>query len=1497
MIKKSLFKIKGMQRDLSEANYSPEYSYENRNIRITATDDNTLLSLTNEKGTKYTEVKGIGKHIKGIPIGHSLMNDEYVLFTSGDPELKEIKDIDNVDKIIQDIYGKEYDIDIESDIEDRIYKIWLDNKEVNGETVYRGDLNFSVYNPIETLAFYENEDIKKVYWTDGLNIPRLVNIADKLNYNDNSFDFIHKLKLKESVSITKSTLSNGLFAPGVIQYAFTYYNQYKQESNIFYISPLYYISYLDRGANAEDKVSNSFTINLDNLDNSFDYVRIYSIHRSSIDSTPFVKRIVDIPINKSTTLYNESEYRIPINKQDVYIETVDGNILTLLDMKPIKVEGNKEIFLLSPVLHKYIRFYSPEKDNGYTYIEITDNFFADIEVVNGNQIIVKGDLNIHSAERKSAFFIDNGILGSSVDPTELLYKGGEEIISGTMAQKDNTLFLGDIKLKRSLINKEIRDYFKFKIPEFKLGKIRKSPSFKGFYPYENTLKYNARELKSFKYLETYRLGVQFQHYSGRWSEPIFINDIRNEVPINSPIGYIENNIELPVAQFNIEDKTIITKLLSEGYTKIRPVIVYPSLNDRECICQGLLCPTMFNLVDRFNNRPFAQSSWFIRPYVRNTDLLVTNKSTIGDNVEYRHYYPLPNAYGLNAEIQSVRSNSLGLEEVTTSSADLEKSSDLFFVDQSILTFHSPDIEFDDNIKNLDTSNLKLRIVGYIPLTSFYGDIDIQTDTPPNQFKGTSVTALGFKKFNISYSSESLVKTTLNSGTFWYDDVSDINEGLTNTNKVLFGFVVYPFHRNGSLNNQDRADDNGYKSALLKQKRMSNIKVSFASQYFNKDKIWNAYKADDDNNTGITKAELFDSNEMIITKLDNNSINKSEDLVYYGNVETDLISNTERPYPIVISKFPSSEPNFGSQYELLENYRNEDKKVTDTTYGVDPVSMKYKSTAHFVLALNNTKSNNVKILPTFNSEEVITDYSNLFKNFKSLSWNSEIAGITQDYIDIDKVPYNWLWLGELYDDTVKNRFGGQTEEAFENNEWLPCGEPISLLDGINIKDSLTLTWEEGDTYYQRYDHLKTYPFTKEEQNSIVEIVSFMCETRVNLDGRYDKNRGLLSNLTITPEVFNLMNPVYNQKDNIFVYRAVNPIRFSLDNFRNSVTWTKTKMAGELIDTWTNITMASTLDLDGDKGIVRAIRKINNSLIAFQDSGISQILYNENTQLTTAEGVPIEIGNSGKVQGKRYISDSIGCVNKWSICESPLGLYFIDDISKNIFLFNGKLDNLSDRLGFHSWLVNNSKDVDVWNPYEFNNFVVYYNKINKDVYIVLKDDCLTFSESLNQFSSFYNYGDTPYISNITDRSIMVHKAANEKYYKIWLQNEGYYNRFFYEYKPFSTTIIANENPLSDKIFNNIEFRADSWDEESNLLDSTFDLLTTWNEYQYGELELDDIYCNPSSLKKKFRIWRANIPRDKTNKMDRMRNPWLYLKLSKETHNTDKTTLHDIVVQYYE
>lgn len=1581
MQKQVIFKTKGMQRDLSASAFNSGYSYENKNVRVMPTDESTLLSLINERGNKKSSIAGVGDYIKGIPIGQALINDELIIFTCGGKS-----------SLYTDMSAEDLDT------EDRIYKLWFNNGALTGKILFRGDLGFNYKHPIETISFYENTDIRKVYWTDGLNQPRVINIAAASDvvskWDTDSFNFVRTLSLNEKVAIERNIVANGSFAPGVIQYAFTYFDKYGQESNIFYTSPLYYISYNNRGASPEDKVSNSFNIEVTNVDRRFDYIRIYSIHRTSINATPDVRRVVDLapPTGRSNYKLSSYEINLPANKMTMY-RTGSGAEKTLDQYEPSHSGPNYKSWSFNTNEYYGINF-------GGDYLTWDAGTSFTITITNGNkarmQLANNGNMTGTLSIAKVTY-TDNGSSGDSVDPTELLYVGGEEVVFGTMAQKDNTLFLGDIKTKRKTLDSTIRSYFKGKSITFStFNKSISSPEAKGYYPYSNQLKMNSYQFKTFKYLEYYRFGIQAQHYTGKWSEPIWINDVRNTVHIDTTF-YSDNKIGLPVAEFTLDDVTIINRLLANGYVRVRPVVVYPTINDREAVCQGILCPTVYNVSDRFGNSPFAQSSWFTRPnapfdeykahhYYQDSEgkwsadwiefdgtgpsiysragVMTNNRTNVskvsngtttynmdtvnkGAWAEFRHNYPIPSNSERNAEIQCIW-NPPSKPYVDNSMDDASVASwvsqyaENYYIDQNIVTLHSPDIEFDNEVRSIDTSGLKLRIVGIVPITAFASDIDIQTSTPVNNFYDSSELPLGFYKepvgaengfytdsgypfFTKSYGDSHFGWRGLISGAFWFDEVTAYRGGTGNTHHYTTGFVVYPWHRNGSLNNTKFATD-GYRSAMLDKKKISNMRFSYKTQYMNPDKIWDAYISGDSTRTGISGIAVFDSNEVSLVRLPAQENSGLSDINYYGNVDKLLtvsrIGDKKDGYPIMTSGVQNADTD---AHKLFSGgYMQIDSRFTDQITGTDPVRIKYKSTPHAVLALNYTTSGAQRILPTIQDYNVgyptttdiwnvnyvggnVTSKQHLFwdknKNINSISQDVIKTDITGDVSMMGGIQYGWLWLGELYNDNVQNRFGGQTEEAFENNVWLPCGDPISLVDTSNGgKSSVTIRWEEGDTYFQRYDHIKTYPFTLEDQNAVTDIVSFMCETRVNIDGRYDRNRGQTSNFSITPENFNLVNDVYSQPNNFFNYRTINPNKLNLDNFHNSITWTKTKTAGELIDTWTNITLASTLDLDGDKGNIRALRRFNNNILAFQDRGISQILYNENMQVSSTDGVPIEIANSGKVNGKRYISDRIGCTNKWSMCETSKGIYFIDDITKGIFLFNGQLDNLSDRLGFHSWINRASDSIDIWNPVDFDGFVTYYDKVNGDVFFISKDECLAFSEPLGQFSSFYSYEKTPYFTNLEDRGIAFNVEGTGTLYKPWLHNEGDYNMFFGVYQPFYTTVIANPDMPVDKIFNNLEFRSDSWDKNGNLLNTTFDTLTVWNEYQQGTSTLNNILGRPSDLKKKFRIWRANIPRasaiGSTKKgRDRMRNPWLYIKLSMEEENVNKTVLHDMIVHYFE
>ncbi len=120
----------------------------------------------------------------------------------------------------------------------------------------------------------------------------------------------------------------------------------------------------------------------------------------------------------------------------------------------------------------------------------------------------------------------------------------------------------------------------------------------------------------------------------------------------------------------------------------------------------------------------------------------------------------------------------------------------------------------------------------VPLTAFASDIDIQTSTPVNNFHGSSRIACGFYKEPIGVENDFSYEGSITrfgdshfgwrgliSGAFWFDELTAYKKDSGNTKHLTTGFVVYPWHRNGSLNNTKYAT-NGYRSAMLDKKKMS-----------------------------------------------------------------------------------------------------------------------------------------------------------------------------------------------------------------------------------------------------------------------------------------------------------------------------------------------------------------------------------------------------------------------------------------------------------------------------------------------------------------------------------------------------------------------------------------------------------------------------------------------------------------------------------------------------
>lgn len=1781
------FQPKGINTNMSFKFQSNEYATYMKNIRLTE-DNNGVLSLQFEKGnTKLLD-------ISGTPIGVCILNKYLIIFTHSTR-----------------LEGTEI-----FSTTDNIYRIEIKEDTLNKELLFSGNLNFDTNHPIETLGVYENENIQKVYFIDGKNQARVINIVytyrDRIdeyerknisiNLIDKSLDFIAELQLQEHIVISK-ILGNGSFPQGTIQYVFSYYNKNGRQSNLFYQSPLQYLSYAS-GVSPEDKVNCSFKLKIYNPDKQFDYLRIYSIIRTSQDATPTVKRVVDLSIsdtNKNKTslskvstlntgsnlddfgktmevtniakfeqidnynngLYvqgavcygkylfqayiggkfidiinletNQKQALLTINI-DVNTRAYHGNVLSFgKDIAPgsnfpylyysCENNSNPQILVIKITSSNadsnqwtgelVQTIYLPESNggnsqNGSTDISTTfkhyyqngcidtennciwvsgytmESFNSNIGAYDNNKLIYrkyelpsvsekkvyfsynnvldsfilpfkkgtqgmvirnnklyqcfgydKGDVydefldcidlstkqifhsyqfpktqlaglgeelespyiyknNLYLSatvnnwryytlwsisfngggdiivppeppipeEKADISFIDNGSIGDIIDPTELLYLGGNTICPNTFEQKDGTLFIGNYTINNNDISEETAIKIR-NLLSSKLGFKYKATSifYKGkndYYNYEGQL--GESDVAGFKYMEWYGVAIQFQNKNGRFSSPIYLGSTRNYFPSRIVDYNLSEVVGVNRGELNLDiNITELAKIVDTNiWVKARLLIVNPTNNLKTVLCQGIISSTVFNYRDRYNNAPFTMSSWRMNSLGKHLKPLFANSISWGEvqNIEFSkspiiggnsttriiikcimrlsHYRTIvvsedtrvlydntsptiikakENLKKWNANIDitkipddSWKNNANIIQEIKINDVDtiVNDFGECFAYDESLVTFNSPDIE---NQYNNINKKAKLRIIGILKSNPLFSNYLIQGSDLNDSSKG-NVPTKNIKDFT--------------SALLWRDmDSSWDNLGDYDANKDWL-FATYLWHRETSYsdNGIEKKNSNGNSRKVWSKpvkKIISNTRECTTSylrdslSYINDIEEINKFNYYE---LPIDDIKVITTNRDVIYKLNSNMGDSYTETLSYTS-DTNKLFPTNNEYPIYGQQYYAYKEDSISDYIIYNTIIVDGKAVTSK----DPIRIKYKETPHAIISFGSKNNSTIKLPRMSIKHKSEIDRVGEDAVTRKLFWNTENNSYTKDFIwtkyineyanymnptDIETNYFfynanpsinDYYYLADLCvqdPDTSPYELSNDNKDIISQYSFIPAGEAIEL-----IGDTISLRGNRGDTYYQRWDCLKTFPYSTDDKNQYIDITSFFVESRINLDGRYDKQRGLKYNLGVLNTNFNLINKSYTQRNNFFNYRQIEDE--GVNNFPNQITISKTKVLGEDIDSWTNITLASVFDLDGDKGKLNAIRKINNDLYCFQDNGISRLLYNSRVQVNTSDGVPIEIANSAKLQDKQYLSDSIGCQNKWAIKSTSSGIYFIDNYNGGLYkltsngiesISNNKMKNYFSSLPIGEWSPNNiTAKID-------------YDDITKDLYIITKDSSLAYNEFLGEFTSFYSYNPL-YIVNLQDKSLQLQteriqdSALSEDITNIWESYKGNYGSFYGSDKAEANVeFIANGDFDSDKVFETVELTTSDIAKINNWKADCypFDTLEVSNEYQRGKNEASSI-----NVKKKFRTWRWQIPRNSkknedgiiTNR-DRIRNMWAKIKLSKKYNSP--LSIYDINVAYY-
>lgn len=1610
--------IKGMSKDSDPFVFNNQYSFENRNIRITGSKDSSLLGITNIRGDKPLDISLVipdgyspDQIVGGTPIGIASVNQYIVVFSCDSPYFK----------------------DSGNGVEDRIYRLDLNTKEV--VILAAGDFNFNVDNPIEATMYYETEDIINVYWVDGKNQFRKLNILDpdiqpkqqgtrKYNTPYTSINNIDSKAMFSSEPLSvfiQKDYGTGSFPAGTIQYYITAYKKYGAETNIIWESPLYYMSPKNRGEVADKIVANSFILSInvsEELSKYFDNLRIYSTQRTSIN----------------------------------------GDVAAYL-VKEVSISG------------------------GAGNYKVVDTGTAQ-ETIDPTEILYKTSEPISP----STFEQKDG----------RLFIGNVELIGEDSGQLKNILSrFQEVGLPITTFNKKVPYYAPDGIYPYESNLDLDNQSIKGFKEGNSYLFGLQFQRKTLDWtpvipicLHSDSLGHNTYSYEPLGRPHVNFDDDTITIP-QATIDLDSDDIWEGNPP-DLSNYIAVRAVMAEpaiGHNRVRlQGVVNPTLYNIRQRSSNLPYG-----VSSWSFRPMGEANGYDTIDTVNTNnrslipaFTVTSGIQNKVSIKANENAEIQNSVGCIASYAMDQYSSLSEDIKNLFSWELNTTN--YYIDQNIIDIYSPDIN-DNTIPGLE-GKFQVRIVGVVPFTSYNSSYIVQTSSVQADLDSPGLLNIPISGDNINYDQD-----WLRSRPLWKDGVRGDTKGgcikfqdfpLLPYRDFQAGYITYMWHRQGSLNN-DRNIDNAEKAqtAVLNHKIFANLKYSYFTSYFKDGKYFNLSDISENNDgSEIEPLDLrvYNSNEATAISVDSR--------VYMGNIDTVMVynlfkrdgenaANTESTafvenggYPIVLQDVNGP--------QIVYGFEGATAIARDYVYGVEPVPIKTKSIPHIVTSLPIKRDTSPGIdtyttLPSFiystydmdNQPTTITlnrnlsttgltmsyDIQKAMDNTKGKSFELAVGIVTSDDLPktegeyliwqkveiggggqpsnlyniwhvqveiVDSSPsYTYLddletgevistnegdliltitgkvispvpiliggtcFVGEFYAGSREFSQGSivvnvsSNPDSFEiDNKELSLIAPSSmknlpLLYVIDIFEDLqaadiyglqrkgegdnpdeiaydqhglsALRWNvistssqidisdtgcprfslhlSGDTYFQRWDCLKTYPFTEEDKNSVVEVGSFMLETYNNIQARTDRNRGKLDNTTTRPTNFDLYNEVYNQSQDFIAQQYLEEDLIKNNLFPTTVYWSLNKTIGEPIDTWMKINTISSLDLDGNKGRVTSINRLGNNLYVFQEHGISVILYNEQTQISTTSGVPVEIANSGLVNGKRYISDIVGCNNKWSIVNGMNTLYFIDSATKGIYKLSDSISSISSNTGFIGW-SNLNIDDNIWSPNNRNSFLSGYDRTNGEVLFMRDSEALVYSEQLGQFTSFVDYRHTPYITTVDDLNIAVwtdNTTGNIKFSELEGGDDKSYGRYLgnYDYSlppyEYSITLVANPEPMLDKIFDVLEFKGDEMElpmpdnpesvyKKANN-DCPFSKVRIWNEYQdSGDILLNQLYGRPSSLKKKFRTWRVNNLRDNKGKgiKDRIRNPWCYIKLTgpviKEDNVALQNWIHNIALHYF-
>lgn len=404
------------------------------------------------------------------------------------------------------------------------------------------------------------------------------------------------------------------------------------------------------------------------------------------------------------------------------------------------------------------------------------------------------------------------------------------------------------------------------------------------------------------------------------------------------------------------------------------------------------------------------------------------------------------------------------------------------------------------------------------------------------------------------------------------------------------------------------------------------------------------------------------------------------------------------------------------------------------------------------------------------------------------------------------------------DVSSSQYGGSLPSNYEANQYISTGHVNFNPQALNNDEVFG-----GDTFINMYSLKK---FCREDGFTVGSdiypspAIIFPVESTVNIDLRDGTFFGSTDNISYQAHDAFLMNETYGARNTTKTFLQ-KPFSFKdVNNYGNLIAASNLKLAGNLFDAFTTWDANEIHELDNSKGAIYNLFNLRNELFAIQSNGVSKLSINPRVVVDNADAAAVTIvtGTGQVIQRSDYVDTMYGSQHYNNLLVTNTSAYWYDShMSAFCKLAFGQGIAVQD-LGIttqNANIFNALKNLTIGDKpldYSVGGIALYHNKIFDEIGI-----CITTANNTNITHMVYSELQDVMVSKKEDVVSLAFNLPGELLTvgrnsggtsidasKIYLENSNSnYNQYYGALNNYTldVTFVCNENVYTTKKFDKL------------------------------------------------------------------------------------------------